>query len=334
MKSNEETKQFLELVTDQDHDELDTEEWTVSSEDASIRIDKFITDRYEGASRTLIQQWIREHDVLVNDQPVKPNYKLQIDDTIRLIIPELSELEVAAESIELDVIYEDRDLIVVNKPRGMVVHPAPGHTSGTLVNALLHHCDDLSGINGVLRPGIVHRIDKDTSGLLVAAKNDKAHASLAAQLKDHTVVRKYIALVHGKLEHDVGTIDAPIGRDPKDRKMYTVTANNSKRAVSHFQVLERYGPYSLLEMQLETGRTHQIRVHMKYIGHPLVGDPIYGTGNSKHNLHFQGGQALHACQLGFIHPSSQQYVDFNSQLPEDMDKVIQLLRLRTGNTND
>lgn len=302
------------------------EEWIVQPEDVSIRIDKFIVDSIEGeVSRTLIQQWIRDECVMVNELAVKPNYKLQLGDRIELRIPDAVELEAGAEAIPLDVVYEDQDVIVVNKPRGMVVHPAPGHYSGTLVNALLHHCQDLSGINGVLRPGIVHRIDKDTSGLIVVAKNDKAHASLAAQLKAHTVTRKYVALVHGKVEHDVGTIDAPIGRDPRDRKLYTVIAQNSKHAVTHFQVLERFREYTWLELRLETGRTHQIRVHMKYIGHHLVGDPAYGVGSSKHNLHFTGGQALHAQLIGFIHPQTEEYLEFSAPIPEDMRHILESL---------
>ncbi|MNJ44274.1 Ribosomal large subunit pseudouridine synthase D [compost metagenome] len=233
-------------------------------------------------------------------------------------------MEIAAEDIPLDIYFEDRDVIVVNKPRGMVVHPAPGHSSGTLVNALMAHCQDLSGINGELRPGIVHRIDKDTSGLLMAAKNDKAHASLAAQLKEHSVTRKYLALVHGNLSHDQGTVDAPIGRDPHDRKMYTVIDRNSKHAVTHFHVVERFGDYTLLELKLETGRTHQIRVHMKFIGHPLVGDPMYGRSKG---IKFDG-QALHAAVLGFVHPATGEYMEFTAPIPADMEDMLHSLRSR------
>jgi 23S rRNA pseudouridine1911/1915/1917 synthase len=255
---------------------------------------------------------------------VKANYKVSQGDRIALTIPAPSVVEIVPEDIPLDIAYEDRDVIVVNKPRGMVVHPAPGHVSGTLVNALMHHCKDLSGINGELRPGIVHRIDKDTTGLIMAAKNDKAHASLAAQLKEHSVNRRYLALVHGNISHDQGTIDAPIGRDPQDRKMYTVTDRNSKHAVTHFTVVERFGDYSLLELKLETGRTHQIRVHMKYIGHPLVGDPVYGKSKGiKLN-----GQALHAAVLGFVHPASGQYLEFSAPMPEDMEELLTILKSR------
>lgn len=305
------------------------EEWVAGEEDASVRIDKFIANACEDdISRTLVQQWIRDGCVRVNGQQIKPNYKLQRDDRIELQIPETVALEATPEPIPLDVIYEDRDVIVINKPRGMVVHPAPGHHTGTLVNALLHHCHDLSGINGVLRPGIVHRIDKDTSGLLVAAKNDKAHNALAEQLKDHTMGRQYWALVQGNLEHDAGKVDAPIGRDPKDRKLYTVTAQNGKPAVTHFQVLERFGEYTWVDLRLETGRTHQIRVHMRYIGHPLVGDPAYGIGGSKLNLYVEGGQMLHAHTIGFIHPRSGETLEFHAPIPAELGEILDLLRKR------
>ena len=274
--------------------EAEAFEWTVDAESAKTRIDKYITENLgEDVSRSQVQLWITDGHVFVNEGPVKSNYKVSQGDRILLKIPEPSAVEIIPEDIPLEIAYEDADVIVVNKPRGMVVHPAPGHSSGTLVNALMFHCNDLSGINGELRPGIVHRIDKDTTGLIMAAKNDKAHASLAAQLKNHSVNRRYLALVHGNISHDQGTIDAPIGRDAQDRKLYTVTDRNSKHAVTHFTVVERFGDYSLLELKLETGRTHQIRVHMKYIGHPLVGDPVYGKSKGiKLN-----GQALHAAIL-------------------------------------
>jgi 23S rRNA pseudouridine1911/1915/1917 synthase len=230
------------------------------------------------------------------------------------------------EAIPLDIVYEDADVVVINKPRGMVVHPAAGHPSGTVVNALLHHCRDLSGINGVMRPGIVHRIDKDTSGLLMAAKNDFAHLSLAAQLKDHTVIRRYRAIVYGDIPHDRGTIDAPLGRAPHDRKLFTVTDKGGKHAVTHFSVLERFGDYTFVELQLETGRTHQIRVHMKYIGYPLVGDPVYG-GRSGRTLGMTG-QALHAGTLGFVHPRTGKQLEFSVPLPDDMKQVLHILRTR------
>ncbi|WP_238996480.1 RluA family pseudouridine synthase [Paenibacillus pinistramenti] len=306
-------------------DQANVYEWTADEKDAKQRIDKYIVEGMdEQVSRSQIQLWIDAGHVTVNGSPVKSNYKLSAGDEVLLQIPETSAVEIIPEDIPLDVYYEDGDVIVVNKPRGMVVHPAPGHASGTLVNALMHHCKDLSGINGELRPGIVHRIDKDTSGLLMAAKNDLAHASLAAQLKDHSVTRKYFALVHGNLSHDQGTVDAPIGRDTSDRKMFAVTERNSKRAVTHFQVVERFGDYTLLELKLETGRTHQIRVHMKFIGHPLVGDPMYGRSKGLK----MDGQALHAAVLGFIHPRSGEYLEFKAPIPEDMEGLLAVLRGR------
>lgn len=297
-------------------------DWVIEHEDVGTRIDKFLAEQFSEWSRTQIQQWIKENLVHVNGQTVKANYKLAENDELVLKVPPEKELEVEPEFIPLDVVFEDSDLIVVNKPRGMVVHPAPGHYSGTMVNALLHHCKDLSGINGVLRPGIVHRIDKDTSGLIMAAKNDLAHQSLAQQLKDHTVHRIYVAIVHGVLPHDKGTIDAPIGRDPYDRKKMTVTDKNSKNAVTHFVVKERFKEHTLIECKLETGRTHQIRVHMQYINHPIVGDPFYGPKNA-----FEiDGQALHAKELGFVHPRTNEFLQFDSELPADMDNLIIKLR--------
>ncbi|WP_230873747.1 RluA family pseudouridine synthase [Paenibacillus woosongensis] len=300
-------------------------EWLIDEVAAKARVDKFVKEQLgEDTSRTQIQIWIEEGAVLVNGTTVKTNYKLAAGDRITLTIPEAESVEIVPEDIPLDIYYEDSDVIVVNKPRGMVVHPAPGHSSGTLVNALMAHCKDLSGINGELRPGIVHRIDKDTSGLIMAAKNDKSHASLAAQLKEHSVTRRYLAVVHGNLSHDQGTVDAPIGRDPHDRKMYTVIDRNSKHAVTHFHVMERFGDYTLLELKLETGRTHQIRVHMKFIGHPLVGDPMYGRSKGpKFN-----GQALHAAVLGFVHPSTGEYKEFTALLPADMEDLLHSLRSR------
>ncbi|RXZ77094.1 RluA family pseudouridine synthase [Paenibacillaceae bacterium] len=301
-------------------------EWTVAEEHTAERLDKYMMDslQEEGVSRTQIQEWIKSGQVLVNGKPAKANYRVASADEISLTIPEPEEATIAAENIPLKVVYEDGDVIVVNKQRGMVVHPAAGHAAGTLVNALMYHCKDLSGINGVLRPGIVHRIDKDTSGLLMAAKHDAAHQSLAEQLKEHSVTRKYIAIVHGNVPHDQGTIDAPIGRDPQDRKMYTVTDRGGKHAVTHFVVLERIGDFTLVELQLETGRTHQIRVHMKYIGFPLAGDPVYGRSKT---IAFKG-QALHAAALGFDHPRTGERLLFEAPLPEDMEKTLAILRGR------
>lgn len=303
-------------------DNYEIYDWMIEHEDIGIRIDKFLAEQFSEWSRTQIQQWIKDELATVNGQTVKANYKLVENDELVLKVPPDKELEVEPEYIPLDVVYEDSDLIVVNKPRGMVVHPAPGHYSGTMVNALLHHCKDLSGINGVLRPGIVHRIDKDTSGLIMAAKNDLAHQSLARQLKDHAVHRIYVAIVHGILTHDKGTIDAPIGRDQHDRKKMTVTDKNSKNAVTHFVVKERFKEHTLIECKLETGRTHQIRVHMQYINHPIVGDPFYGP---KKILEIDG-QALHAKELGFVHPRTNEYLQFDSELPADMEKLINKLR--------
>jgi 23S rRNA pseudouridine1911/1915/1917 synthase len=307
-------------------------EWIVSEEQAGQRLDKHITEALtealpeEGVSRSQVQEWIRSGFVTVNGSSVKPNAKISAGDQLTVVIPEPETAEIVPENIPLDIVYEDSDVIVINKPRGMVVHPAAGHTSGTVVNALMHHCKDLSGINGVMRPGIVHRIDKDTSGLLMAAKNDHAHLSLAAQLKEHSVNRRYWAIVHGVIPHDRGIIDAPLGRDPHDRKLFTVTDKGGKRAVTHFVVTERFKDYTFVELKLETGRTHQIRVHMKYIGYPLVGDPVYG-GKAAKSLGMTG-QALHAGVLGFRHPRTGEQLEFSAPLPEDMQQVLAMLRSR------
>lgn len=299
-------------------------DWTVEAADSGERIDKYITLQADEWSRSQVQAWIKEGRVSANSEVVKSNYKVATDDEITLRVPPPRELAIQPEAIPLTIVHEDSDVVVVNKPRGLVVHPAPGHYTGTLVNALLAHCKDLSGINGVLRPGIVHRIDKDTSGLLVIAKNDVAHVGLAEQLREHTVNRKYVALVHGVIPHEMGTIDAPIGRDPKNRQQMAVVFENSKSAVTHFVVLERFKDFTLVECKLETGRTHQIRVHMKYIGHPLAGDPKYGPKNTLE----LDGQALHAKLLGFHHPRSGEYMEFEAPLPEELVKVIQWLRLQ------
>ncbi|MCG3090172.1 RluA family pseudouridine synthase [Sporosarcina cyprini] len=285
------------------------------------RIDKALSLYNPDWSRTQIQQWVKDGAVLVNDMTVKPNMKVKQGDLVTVTEPEPEELDIVSEDLNLDIVYEDSDVLVVNKPRGMVVHPAPGHLSGTLVNGLMHHCTDLSGINGVLRPGIVHRIDKDTSGLLMVAKNDKAHVSLVNQLVAKTVTRVYTALVHGHIPHDNGTIDAPIGRDPRDRQSMTVV-DHGKHAVTHFKVLERFGDFTLVECRLETGRTHQIRVHMKYIGYPLAGDPKYGP---KKTIDF-GGQVLHAGIIGFDHPSTGEYMEFSKPLPEDFQQLLEKMR--------
>lgn len=297
-------------------------DWTIDPADEGERIDKFLSETSEDWSRSQIQKWIKEGHLEVNGEIVKGNYRLSADDELKLKVPPPVELQIQPQAMDLEIVFEDQDVVVIDKPRGIVVHPGAGHYTGTLVNGLLAHCHDLSGINGVLRPGIVHRIDKDTSGLLMVAKNDKAHMSLAEQLKEHTVNRKYIALVHGEIPHETGTIDAPIGRDPKNRQQMAIVFERGKNAVTHFAVMERFNQYTLIELKLETGRTHQIRVHMKYIGYPLVGDPKYGPKNP-----FQiNGQALHAAVLGFIHPRTEEYMEFSSDLPDDMVEVIQQLR--------
>ncbi|EEL59617.1 RluA family pseudouridine synthase [Bacillus toyonensis] len=294
---------------------------TVAEEQKSERIDKFVAEINSEWSRSQVQQWIKDDVVTVNGKSVKVNYKVKENDEITVTIPDPEELDIQAEDMNLEIYYEDADVLVVNKPRGMVVHPAPGHTSGTLVNGLMHHCTDLSGINGVMRPGIVHRIDKDTSGLLMVAKNDMAHESLVNQLVAKTVTRRYKAIVHGVIPHDKGTIDAPIARDKKERQSMTVD-ENGKHAVTHFQVLERFKDFTLVECRLETGRTHQIRVHMKYIGYPLAGDPKYGP---KKTLDMNG-QALHAGILGFDHPRTGEYIQFEAPIPEVFEETLNVLR--------
>lgn len=297
---------------------------TFEATTAGQRVDKFLSLGLPDISRSAIVNLIESGNVLLNGKPVSKNYKLSLGDVIEITIPDPVEYEAEAEDIPLDIVYEDDDLLVVNKPKGMVVHPAAGNYSGTLVNALLYHCrDNLSGINGVLRPGIVHRIDKNTSGLLIVAKNDKAHKSLAEQIKEHSFTREYEAIVFGNLRNDRGTVDAPIGRHPVDRKKMTVTDKNSKHAVTHYEVLERLKGYTYIKCVLETGRTHQIRVHMAYIGHPVSGDDVYGLKNEK--LRFEG-QCLHARKIGFIHPTTEKYMEFTSELPEYFEDYLRKLR--------
>ena len=297
------------------------ETYTIEEQHAGERIDKALSSQQSEWSRTQISNWITDGLVKVNGAAIKAKYKVKAGDIVEIDVPEAEPLEVVAEDLQLEIVYEDADVLVVNKPRGMVVHPAPGHMTGTLVNGLMYHCKDLSGINGVLRPGIVHRIDKDTTGLLMVAKNDVAHESLVNQLVNKTVTRKYTALVHGHIAHDKGTIDAPIARDPKDRQKQAIV-DGGKHAVTHFQVIERFGDYTLVECRLETGRTHQIRVHMNYIGFPLVGDPKYGP---KKTIDF-GGQVLHAGVLGFEHPVTGKYLEFSVPLPEDFEQLLQSLK--------
>lgn len=286
----------------------------VNAENEGERIDKFLSALVADASRTSIQKSIENGYVLVNGKNVNKKYKVTAGDEVKICEQELKVLDAKPENIPLDIVFEDEHLLVVNKPRGMVVHPAPGNYSGTLVNALLYHCkDSLSGINGVLRPGIVHRIDKDTSGLLIVAKTDKAHLGLAEQIKEHSFTREYNAVVCGHLKEQSGTVNAPIGRSSKDRKKMCVTAQNSKNAVTHYTVIKEYEKYSHISLKLETGRTHQIRVHMAHLGHAVAGDVVYG--NDKFSAYLDG-QCLHAIKIGFIHPETKEYLEFTTDLPE------------------
>ena len=295
----------------------------ITEENNGERIDKYLSTVIEGKTRSFIQGLIADKAVTVNGKIIKSNYKLKSNDEIVIILPEPIELDVKAENIDLNIVYEDSDVIVINKPKNMVVHPAPGNYTGTLVNGLLYHCKDLSGINGVIRPGIVHRIDKDTTGILVIAKNDEAHNSLAKQFKDHSIKREYYALVEGRFSKESGTIDKPLGRNKKDRLKMDIV-EDGRRAVTHYEVLEQYDKgVSLIRCTLETGRTHQIRVHMASIGHPLVVDQTYGYKKQKFKIE---GQALHAKTLGFIHPTTGEYIEFTSDLPEYFEELIKKLR--------
>ena len=291
----------------------------VTDEDDLIRIDKFISESGFELTRSRIQSLISDGNITVNDKSVKANYKVRENDHIKIMIPDAVPVDIPAENIPLDIVYEDDQILIVNKGKGMVVHPAPGHYTGTLVNALMYHCkDNLSGINGELRPGIVHRIDMDTTGLLVVCKNDKAHNFVAEQLKEHSITRKYQAIVYNAFKDEEGTIEGNIGRHPNDRKKMTITPNG-KEAITHYKVLKNLGKYTLVECQLETGRTHQIRVHMASINHPLLGDEIYGPKTCPYKLQ---GQVLHAKTLGFIHPDTKEYIEFDSELPEYFQKLI------------
>ncbi len=293
-------------------------------ENQQMRLDKYLAEQFPEQTRSYLQKLIKEGQVLVNGKTVKSGYQLSKGDEVSVTIPEPKELDVEPQKMNLDIVYEDEDVILINKPKGMVVHPAPGHTTDTLVNGLLYHCkDNLSGINGVARPGIVHRIDRDTTGILIVCKNDMSHNSIAAQLKEHSINRRYRALVHGNLKEDTGTVEGPIGRHPVDRKKMAINERNGKPAVTHYTVLERFGNYTLIECKLETGRTHQIRVHMTSIGHPLVGDEVYGPAKCPFKLQ---GQCLHAMVLGFVHPRTGEYMEFSADLPEYFEDLLKKLR--------
>ncbi|MCR4999113.1 MAG: RluA family pseudouridine synthase [Lachnospiraceae bacterium] len=303
---------------------MDLLEYVVSTEYVGVRIDHFLSEKDSEHTRSFLQKLIADGGVLVNGKPVKANYKLRMDDHITVEIPEPTELEVLPEDIPLDILYEDSDVLIVNKPKGMVVHPAPGHASGTLVNAVMFHCkDDLSGINGVIRPGIVHRIDMNTTGSLIVCKNDKAHQDIAEQIKEHTIHRVYQGIVIGRITDDEGTIEGAIGRHPVDRKKMAINEKNGKEAITHYRVLKRFERYTYMEFVLETGRTHQIRVHMASIGHPLLGDEVYGPAKCPFQLQ---GQSLHAKTIGFRHPSTGEYVEFSAPLPEYFTHLLEILK--------
>ena len=306
---------------------METINFRVDQEEQGIRIDKYLASRLPDYSRSFLQKLVGEGQVLAEGKPVKSNYKISTGEQISLSVPDAVEPEIVPEPIPLDILYEDASLLVINKPKGMVVHPCPGHYSGTLVNALMYHCkDQLSGINGVMRPGIVHRIDRNTTGSLVVCKTDAAHRFLAQQLKDHSITRKYRAIVHGNLKEEEGTVNAPIGRHPVDRKKMAVNERCGRNAVTHYPVLERFGSFTYLECRLETGRTHQIRVHMASIGHPLLGDDVYGP--SRCPIPGLTGQTLHAMTLGFIHPETGTYMEFEAPLPEYFESLLEKLRRR------
>lgn len=310
----------------QDSQEEQRYYYTVEKEQEGMRLDQFLAAELTEHSRSYIQKLIREGRVTVNDKAMKPGGRIQADDKILMTVPPLQELSVLPEEMDLDILYEDEDVILINKPKDMVVHPCPGRYSGTLVNGLLAHCqDNLSGINGVLRPGIVHRIDKDTTGVLVVCKTDLAHRSLAEQLKEHSITRKYEAIVYNNIPEEEGTVDVPIGRNPSDRKKMAVEYKNGKRAVTHYRVIDHLNhQFNHIECQLETGRTHQIRVHMASIGHPLLGDEIYGPRNGRKGLE---GQCLHARVLGFVHPRTGEYMEFEAPLPEYFKELLRKLSI-------
>lgn len=300
------------------------EEYELTADESGERIDKFLSRNCENLSRSYIQKLLKDGNIIVNKLAVKANYKIESGDVIHIRIPESEPLDILPEDIPLDILYEDSDILIVNKPKGMVVHPSPGHYTHTLVNAVLYHCGgNLSGINGVIRPGIVHRIDMNTTGSLLICKNDRAHQILAEQLKEHSITRRYHAIVHGNIKEDSGTVDAPIGRHPADRKKMSTKSQHGRHAVTHYRVLERFGSYTYIECELETGRTHQIRVHMSSIGHPILGDDVYGPARCPFKLE---GQTLHAKTLGIIHPSTKEYMEFDAPLPQYFQNLLTMLR--------
>ena len=302
---------------------MNKEQFEVEIEHEGERLDKYLNLIFEEKSRSFFQKLIKEEQVLVNDTAQKANYRLKVEDIVTVTIPDAVETPIVPENIPLDILYEDEDVLVVNKPKGMVVHPSAGHYSGTLVNAVLYHCkDSLSGINGEVRPGIVHRIDMDTTGSLIVCKNDESHICIAEQIKEHSVNRRYRGIVCGNVKEDEGTINAPIGRHPVERKKMAINEKNGKPAITHYKVLKRFERYTYMEFQLETGRTHQIRVHMASIGHPLLGDTLYSSGKSPYKLQ---GQTLHAMTIGFIHPRTNAYMEVSAPLPEYFERLLQII---------
>ena len=301
------------------------ESFEVTYEQEGERLDKYLSLIYPDISRSFFQKLIKDQMVTINDKPEKASYKVCVEDMVSISFPDATQTAIVAEDIPLDIIYEDKDYLIVNKPKGMVVHPSAGHYTGTLVNAIMYHCkDSLSGINGEIRPGIVHRIDMDTTGSLIVCKNDNAHVNIADQIKVHSVNRIYEGIVFGNIKNDEGTIDAPIGRHPIDRKKMAIVDRNGKPAITHYKVLQRFGNYTHVEFKLETGRTHQIRVHMSSIGHPLIGDSLYASGKTPYkNL---CGQTLHARTIGFIHPSTGEYVEYSAPLPEYFKNLLSILQ--------
>lgn len=298
-------------------------EYHVTEQDQGMRIDQFLCKRQPDVSRSAIQKWIKDGNVLVQGKACKANYRIHKGDTIALFVPEPVEVSIQPQDIPLDILYEDKDLLIVNKPKGMVVHPAPGHPDGTLVNAIMYHCkESLSGINGEIRPGIVHRIDQDTTGSLIVCKNDQAHIKIAEQIKVHSINRIYRGIVIGHPAEDEGLVHAPIGRNPNDRKKMAINEKNGKDAITHYRLLKRFKDYSYMEFKLETGRTHQIRVHMASIGHPLLGDVLYGPKKYPYKLQ---GQTLHAAVIGFVHPTSGEYLEVEAPLPDYFKYLLEIL---------